>query len=275
MSYFGYHYANGASASARIDLDWGNLWLRGLAQRPRWDSWRAGPLRGGADERRQRQRHQDPLPGQGRLGDCLDPRARLRRRGGHPPPGKIGDFRAAGQETRTFRRPELSFLRIFSLSGFQRRPLADDLPTPLPSQLAELPVGVDRDRVADELEHGRSDFRSARAQELAQSMPSGSILFEEGVDLLDAIREDPRFLPVSLSRRPRDRSDEDLGFEALLELIDEDLEGPRERITRQPPCLRLRILWRRSSDGLPEEDVPEGVGHCRTSSGVLPLRSRR
>lgn len=39
MSYFGYHYAYGASASARIDLDWGNLWLRGLASAHAWDSW--------------------------------------------------------------------------------------------------------------------------------------------------------------------------------------------------------------------------------------------
>jgi hypothetical protein len=39
MSYFGYHYALGGSASARIDLDWGNLWLRGLFSAGVWDSW--------------------------------------------------------------------------------------------------------------------------------------------------------------------------------------------------------------------------------------------
>ena len=39
MSYFGYHYALGASASARVDVDWRNLWLRGLVGVGAWDSW--------------------------------------------------------------------------------------------------------------------------------------------------------------------------------------------------------------------------------------------
>ena len=38
MSYFGYAYSLGGSASARVDLDWGNLWLRGLASVGAWDS---------------------------------------------------------------------------------------------------------------------------------------------------------------------------------------------------------------------------------------------
>jgi hypothetical protein len=39
LSYFGYHYALGASASGRADLDWGSFWLRGLASAHLWDSW--------------------------------------------------------------------------------------------------------------------------------------------------------------------------------------------------------------------------------------------
>ena len=39
LNYYGYHYAYGASASARVDLDWGNLWVRGLASAHAWDSW--------------------------------------------------------------------------------------------------------------------------------------------------------------------------------------------------------------------------------------------
>ncbi|HSA96272.1 MAG TPA: DUF3943 domain-containing protein, partial [Acidobacteriota bacterium] len=38
MSYFGYAYSLGGSASVRVDLDWGNLWLRGLASVGAWDS---------------------------------------------------------------------------------------------------------------------------------------------------------------------------------------------------------------------------------------------
>jgi hypothetical protein len=39
LSYYGYYYAYGGSTSARIDVDWGRLWLRGLVSAHAWGSW--------------------------------------------------------------------------------------------------------------------------------------------------------------------------------------------------------------------------------------------
>ncbi len=103
MSYFGYHYAMGGSASARVDLDWGNLWLRGLASAGAWDSWE------GLD------RFEDELTNDVRSADT---RTRFLVKAGWRLPslpvrafvawegirrgGRIGDFRASSRETRTF-----------------------------------------------------------------------------------------------------------------------------------------------------------------------------
>jgi hypothetical protein len=39
LSYYGYYYAYGGSTSARVDLDWGPLWVRGLISGHAWGSW--------------------------------------------------------------------------------------------------------------------------------------------------------------------------------------------------------------------------------------------
>jgi len=39
LNYYGYYYAYGASFSGRVDLDWGNFWIRGLVSGHVWDSW--------------------------------------------------------------------------------------------------------------------------------------------------------------------------------------------------------------------------------------------
>ncbi len=39
VSYYAYHYAYGLSASGRVDVDWGHLWVRGLVSGHAWDSW--------------------------------------------------------------------------------------------------------------------------------------------------------------------------------------------------------------------------------------------
>ncbi len=102
LSYYGYHYAYGASASARVDLDWGNLWVRGLASAHAWDSWE------GLD------RFEADL--MNNVG-VVDTRTRLLVKAGWTVPslgvrafaalqsirrwGKIGDVRASSRETRT------------------------------------------------------------------------------------------------------------------------------------------------------------------------------
>jgi hypothetical protein len=103
MSYFGYHYAYGASASARIDLDWGNLWLRGLASVHAWDSWEGldrfeAELTNDVNVSDTRTRF---LVKAGWRLPSIPVRAYVAVEGIHRR-GKIGDFRAAGQETRTF-----------------------------------------------------------------------------------------------------------------------------------------------------------------------------
>ena len=103
MSYFGYHYALGGSASVRVDLDWGNLWLRGLASAHAWDSWE------GLD------RFQDDIVEDVKAADT---RTRFLLKAGWRVPrlsarafaavegirrwGRVGDVRAAGGETRVF-----------------------------------------------------------------------------------------------------------------------------------------------------------------------------
>jgi hypothetical protein len=103
LSYYGYDYAYGASASGRVDVDWGNLWVRGLVSAHVWDSWQ------GLD------RFQNEITNN--VG-ALDTRTRFLVQAGWRLPsvpvracigiegihrwGRIGDVRAASQETRTF-----------------------------------------------------------------------------------------------------------------------------------------------------------------------------
>jgi hypothetical protein len=103
LSYYGYHYAYGASASGRVDVDWGGLWVRGLVSGHVWDSWE------GLD------RFEDELTNN--VG-ALDTRTRVLlqagwRFGSFPVRafaglegirrwGRVGDVRAASRETRTF-----------------------------------------------------------------------------------------------------------------------------------------------------------------------------
>ena len=102
MSYFGYAYSLGGSASARVDLDWGNLWLRGFASVGAWDS-----LEG-------RDRFESELTNDLNVVDtmirCLA-KAGWRLPGtpvravvaieGRRRSGKLGDVRVAGWDTRT------------------------------------------------------------------------------------------------------------------------------------------------------------------------------
>jgi Domain of unknown function (DUF3943) len=102
MSYFGYAYSLGGSASARVDLDWGNLWLRGLASVGAWDSWEG------------RDRFEAELTNDLNV---VDTKFRCLAKAGWRLPktpvravvaiegirrfGKLGDVRVAGWETRT------------------------------------------------------------------------------------------------------------------------------------------------------------------------------
>jgi len=103
LNYYGYHYAYGASGSARIDLDWGGLWVRGLVSAHAWDSWE------GLD------RFEADLTNN--VG-AVDTRTRLLLKAGWTIPslsmrafaalqsirrwGRIGDVSASSRETRTF-----------------------------------------------------------------------------------------------------------------------------------------------------------------------------
>lgn len=103
LAYFGYHYALGASVSARVDLDWRGFRLRGLASAHAYGSWE------------DRDRFQSELTNDVH---AADGRTRLQLRAGWGPSGsplsvfgavesihrrgRIGDFRASGTETRTF-----------------------------------------------------------------------------------------------------------------------------------------------------------------------------
>jgi hypothetical protein len=103
LSYYGYHYAFGASVSGRVDLDWRALWLRGLVSYHFWDSVE------GLD------RFQADLLDDGNV---VDTRTRFLIKAGWRLPrlplrlffalegirrwGKIADIEARGRETRRF-----------------------------------------------------------------------------------------------------------------------------------------------------------------------------
>ncbi len=78
LNYYGYYYAYGASVSGRVDLDWGNLWVRGLVSGHVWDSWE-GLDRFEADLTNNVSAFdsRDPLPPQGRLAAAVRPRQGL------------------------------------------------------------------------------------------------------------------------------------------------------------------------------------------------------
>ncbi len=103
LGYFGYHYALGASASGRVDLEWGHFWVRGQASAHTYGSWE------------NRDRFQSELTNDAHAADS---RTRLLLKAGWRLPsvplrvfgaveaihrqGRIGDVRASGNETRTF-----------------------------------------------------------------------------------------------------------------------------------------------------------------------------
>jgi hypothetical protein len=103
LSYYGYYYGYGGSASARVDVDWGHLWLRGLVSAHAWGSWQG------------RDRFQSSL-----TNNVAETDTRTRflfkagwRLGGTPMRlfagvegihrwGRMAEVKAASQETRTF-----------------------------------------------------------------------------------------------------------------------------------------------------------------------------
>jgi hypothetical protein len=103
LTYYGYHYAFGASVSGRVDLDWRGFWLRGLVSAHVWNSAE------GLD------RFQADLVDDGNV---IDTRTRYFLKAGWRLPslplrayvalegihrwGKIADIEAGGQETRLF-----------------------------------------------------------------------------------------------------------------------------------------------------------------------------
>jgi hypothetical protein len=103
LSYYGYYYGYGGSASARVDVDWGHLWVRGLVSGHAWGSWQG------------RDRYQSGITNNVAAADTRT-RYLLKagwRFGGSPVRifggvegihrgGRIADVRAASQETRTF-----------------------------------------------------------------------------------------------------------------------------------------------------------------------------
>jgi hypothetical protein len=102
LNYYGYSYAYGASASGRVDVDWGPFWFRGLASAHVWNSW-AG-----------RDRVQTVVTNDI---NALDTRTRFLVKAGWQLPslpfrayvsfeslgrwGRIGDVRASSRESRT------------------------------------------------------------------------------------------------------------------------------------------------------------------------------
>ncbi len=103
LAYYGYYYGYGVSSSARIDVNWGNLWFRGLVSGHAWGSWQG------------RDRFQDEITNNISAADTrgrylLKAGWRLGRapvrvfagiEGIHRR-GQIGEVKAASQETRTF-----------------------------------------------------------------------------------------------------------------------------------------------------------------------------
>lgn len=102
LNYYGYSYAYGASASGRVDVNWGPFWFRGLASAHIWNSW-AG-----------RDRVQTVVTNDI---NALDTRTRFLVKAGWRLPslplrayvsfeslgrwGRIGDVRASSRESRT------------------------------------------------------------------------------------------------------------------------------------------------------------------------------
>ncbi|MGZ5468594.1 MAG: DUF3943 domain-containing protein, partial [Candidatus Aminicenantales bacterium] len=103
LNYYGYSYVYGGSASGRVDVDWGNLWVRGLFSAHLWKSWE------GLD------RFENEITNNV---NPVDSRTRFVFQAGWRLPsapvrafigvegihrwGRIGDVTAASQETRTF-----------------------------------------------------------------------------------------------------------------------------------------------------------------------------
>ena len=103
LNYYGYYYAYGASVSGRVDVDWGNFWVRGLVSGHVWDSWE-GLDRFEADLTNNvsafDSRTRFLLKAGWRL-PFVPVRAFLAVEGIHRW-GRIGDVRDGSQETRTF-----------------------------------------------------------------------------------------------------------------------------------------------------------------------------
>ena len=103
LCYYGYYYAYGGTASARVDVDWGNLGVRALVSGHAWGSWQG------------RDRFQDSVTNNARAADTRT-RCFIRagwRFGAVPLRvfagiegihrwGRVGDVRASAGETRTF-----------------------------------------------------------------------------------------------------------------------------------------------------------------------------
>ena len=102
LNYYGYSYAYGASVSGRVDMDWGNLWLRGLVSGHVWSSWK-GLDRFEADLTNNVNAHDSRtrflLKAGWRL-PSVPVRAFIALEGIHRW-GRIGDVRDSSQETRT------------------------------------------------------------------------------------------------------------------------------------------------------------------------------
>ena len=103
LSYYGYYYGYGVSTSARVDVDWGSLRVRGLVSGHAWGSWQGrdrfqSAITNDVAEADTRMRYF--LRAGWRLG-AVPVRAFVGLEGIHRW-GKIGDVSAASQETRTF-----------------------------------------------------------------------------------------------------------------------------------------------------------------------------
>ena len=103
LNYYGYHYAYGASASARVDLDGGDLRVRGLVSAHAWDSWE-GLDRFEADLTNDLNASDTRTRWLVKAGWKL-PRLPVRAFAaveGVRRSGKVGEARASSRETRTF-----------------------------------------------------------------------------------------------------------------------------------------------------------------------------
>ncbi|HMA54038.1 MAG TPA: DUF3943 domain-containing protein, partial [Acidobacteriota bacterium] len=103
LNYYGYSYAYGGSASGRVDVDWGNLWVRGFISAHLWRSWEGldryeNEITNNVNPVDSRTRFL--IQAGWRLGSA-PVRALVGVEGLHRW-GKIGDVSAGSQETRTF-----------------------------------------------------------------------------------------------------------------------------------------------------------------------------